>query len=161
MRKPIRFAVLLSLAFAAPIYGAEKALPKQPIISKGMQLVEALRILRSEGAQAEELFRAVAPDDPRMQLKEFLVYPKFQKGEALIIQAQSPVVGKSNYVVTDLEWDLNYVEDCKFPYLLRANKVLYLDHMNVDVLKDLPADVKKEREDYKPPDPNDDPFSTE
>ena len=55
MLKPVRLAVLLSLAIAAPINGAEKAIPKRPIISKGMKLTEALRILRSEGIQAEKL----------------------------------------------------------------------------------------------------------
>jgi hypothetical protein len=161
MRTPIRFAVLLSIACITPAYGADKAVPKQIVISKDMKLSEALRILRSEGVQAEELFRAVAPADPKMLLKEFLVYPQFRNGDALIISAQAADTGDPNYVVTGLEWDLNYVEDCKFPYTLRADKVLYLDRLNVDVLKDLPADVKNQRKNYKPPDPNDDPFSTE
>lgn len=161
MRAQIELTTLLNLVLVTTAFSAEKAPPKQPIISTGMKLTEALRILRSEGVQAEELFRAVVPADPKMQLKEFLVYPQFEKGAALIISAQSPIAGKPNYVVTSLKWDLNYVEDCKFPYTLRAHKILYLDHLEVSVLKDLPADAKKEREDYKPPDPNDDPFGTE
>ena len=48
--------------------------------------------------------------------------------------------------MTSLEWDLNYVEDGKFPYTLRAHKILYLDDLDVSVLKDLPAEVKKEQE---------------
>lgn len=126
-----------------------------------MKLAEALHILRSEGVQAEELFRAVVPADPKMLLKEFLVYPQIRKGDALIISAQAPDTGKPNYIVTSLDWDLAYVEDCKFPYTLRAHRILYLDDLDVSVLKDLPADVKKEREDYKPPDPNDSPFFIE
>ena len=95
MRPPINFAVVLSLLLAVPVL-REKAVPKQPIISKGMKLAEVLRILRSEGVQAEELFRAVVPADPKIQLKEFLVYPQFEKGDALIISALSPIAGKPN-----------------------------------------------------------------
>jgi hypothetical protein len=161
MRTPIRFAVLFSLVLASPAYSVEKVAPQVPAISKGMNLTEALRILHSEEIPAEKLFRAVASRDPNKQIKEYLVYPEFHSTDALVIVADSPIGGKANYVVRSLQWHLNWSDDAKFPITLRGNKVLYLDSLRVGVLKDLPADVKNQRKNYKEPDPNDNPFAAE
>lgn len=152
-------AAILSLTLIAPIYGAEKDASEKPKITKGMKVTEALNLLRSNGIRVEELFRAVVSVDPKVNFKEFLIHPEFRSSDKAILVAESPTTGEPNFVVRRLEWHLNWLEDSGFPKTLRDDKVLYLNRLDIEVLKDLPADLKKQRKNYQPPGPNDNPFA--
>lgn len=126
-------------------------------IRKGSQLLGALELLKLNDIEYEEIFTASAPRDPNNQMKEFLIRPETRNRDAVIIVAESPI-DKEDYKVTQICWHLDWQDDVEYPYALRGNRILYLVSLQPKVLLSIPREIVKQRKDYVPPDPDDDPF---
>jgi hypothetical protein len=119
------------------------------ILSKGMALPNALKLLENNRVKYEVIDSASASGDPAKELREFLITPSFKTTDALVIAAISPLK-KDDYVVTRISWHLNWKEDSAYPLWLRDDKVLDLEKIDVSILRAIPAEILQKRSSYKP-----------
>ena len=120
----------------------------EPAISKGMSLTNALRIMEANGVECEQIFTASALDEDDKKMRQFSIRLAFKTRDALTIVAISPI-NNDDFVIQNICWHLNSEEDSQFPWSLRGNKFLYLDHVDLSVLKEIPPEILQERSTYK------------
>ncbi len=103
------------------------------MISIGMELEKALKILRSQGLDVQEVVTATVRNDGTAREKEFVIRPQFASEDALILIAASNSEKKELRII-HLNWHIKYMEDTKLPKLYRANRILKVESVDVKIL---------------------------
>lgn len=154
-----RVLILLCCLFVAIdfVSAEESQKPKDAshvsVIEKNSKLSQVLDLLKENGVEVSEVFRAVASDDSKKRLREYVIHPEFRHKDAVFITFESDA-HKDNYVVKQLSWHCDWAKDSLLPYSLRGNKILYLDFLDIDILPGISTDIKRQRKLFKPSDEN-------
>jgi hypothetical protein len=135
MRKSIAAIGVVTLLLASgPLsLRAEAKEPAEAAVKKGMALTDALKMLKDYDIVAKESMGAYASDDPKEQLKIFIVRPQFESADALMLYATAKIE-EDSFSIESLCWYVQWDEDGKLPRGMRAYRQLELQSIDLKVL---------------------------
>ena len=122
-------------AFALLSAHAEDVNPSQrPLLTKGMPLETSLALLREQGVDAKEAFRAVIAADDNQRLREFAIVPAFRKSDTIFLEFMAPVA-RDEFKLVGFTWHVDWDRDSVLPYTKRRNIVFQLEYLDAGLLR--------------------------